>query len=461
MANWIIGTAGHVDHGKTALVKALTGIDTDRLQEEKERGMSIELGFASLPLSNHQSASIIDVPGHEKFIKNMLAGASGIDLALMVIAADDGVMPQTIEHLEIMQLLGLQRGVIALTKIDLVDQEWLELVTDEIREKMNGSFLAEAPILQISSVTGQGISELKQVIESELSSIQTKHEEGPFRLPIDRIFTITGIGTVVTGTLISGTIHLGDPVEVMPKKLKSRARHLQSHGHKVESIHAGMRTAVNLAGLDVEEIERGDVVTSDQALTPTSMIDARFYLLPDAPKAIENRTRIRFHLGTAEILGRIILLDKDALNLGEEAFVQIRLESPTVAVRGDRFVVRSYSPQHTIGGGTIIAPNPPKHHRFSSKTQAYLETAEKGDLAENLERIVREAEYSGISDEELEAKGTGALRLAVQEGDLKNGCFLCGQIAAMVKKEQPAAEIIHELMEETEKVLKGGCKWVK
>lgn len=383
MKHLIIGTAGHVDHGKTALVKAMTGVDTDRLKEEKDRGISIELGFAFLNLPGGRRAGIVDVPGHERFIKNMLAGAGGFDLVLMVIAADEGVMPQTREHLDIIQLLQVNKGIVVLTKCDLVDEEWLDLVKEDIKEFLKGTVLEEAPVVTVSAVTGKGIPELLELIARAVEEIDPKVGQGQPRLPVDRVFTITGFGTVVTGTLLSGVIKVGENVEVQPEGLSARVRSVQVHGEKVDSAEAGQRVAVNLAGLDVEQIGRGSVVTGPKMIKPTQRVDVRLLLLKSAARPIKNRSRVRFYLGTRETLGRVVLLDREELEPGEMVYAQIVLEEQAVPVKGDRFVIRSYSPMRTIGGGTVIDPAPKrKHKRFREDVLSALATRERGTPAE-------------------------------------------------------------------------------
>lgn len=400
MKHLIIGTAGHVDHGKTTLIHALTGVNTDRLREEQERGMTIDLGFASLSLPNGQRVGIVDVPGHERFLKNMLAGAGGVDVALMVIAADESVMPQTTEHLEILQLLEVKRGVIALTKADMVDEEWLAVVEDDIRAALAGTFLAEAPMIPVSGTTGQGIPELLDALQAACESVEGRDASGPFRIPVDRVFTLTGFGTVITGTLVSGTIRVGDPVEVLPSGLESRARGIQVHGTKVDQAEAGMRVAVNLAGLEVADLARGDVVATPGALKASSALDVWLTLLANAPHPLKNRARVRFHTGTAEILGRLTLLDGDELKPGDSAYAQFRAETPAAVSRGDRFVIRSYSPMVTIGGGVVVDPLARKHKRFDSATIDSLETSSKGTPEELLEQTLRQA-ATGIAPQEL------------------------------------------------------------
>ncbi|MGI6649481.1 MAG: selenocysteine-specific translation elongation factor [Bacillota bacterium] len=374
----IIGTAGHVDHGKTQLVKRITGIDTDRLKEEKERGISIELGFAPLTLPSGLQAGIVDVPGHERFIKHMLAGATGIDLVLLVVAADEGVMPQTREHLDIINLLEIKKGLIVLTKKDLVDQDWLLLVEEDIRETVKGTVLAEAEIVAVSSKTGEGMAELLELLDRMAAEVVEKEVTGKVRLPIDRVFSITGFGTVVTGTLFSGRLKAGDTVEILPEGYSTRVRGLQVHGQKVDEAKAGQRVAINLTGLETRDIRRGSVLLAPGYLSSTYRLDVQLELLASAERAIKNWTRIRFHLGTREALGRVVLLEDEELAPGNRAFAQLVMEEPVVAARRDRFVLRSYSPMFTIGGGTVIDPNPPKQKRFRPEVIQALTIKEKG-----------------------------------------------------------------------------------
>ncbi|HET6456081.1 MAG TPA: selenocysteine-specific translation elongation factor [Armatimonadota bacterium] len=420
MKSITIGTAGHVDHGKTTLIKALTGIDTDRLKEEKERGMTIDLGFASLDLPNGTHAGIVDVPGHERFIKNMLAGAGGVDLALLVIAADESVMPQTIEHLEILQLLEVKRGVIALTKPDLVDADWIEVVIEDVRKALAGTFLADAPITPVSSTTGLGIPELLAAIQEASEGGEARDSSGPFRLPVDRVFTLTGFGTVVTGTLVAGTVKVGDAAEIRPKGLKTRVRQVQVHGRKVDTASAGSRVAMNLAGLEVAEIERGDVCATPETLKASRLFDLRLTLLKSA-KPLKSGTRVRFHIGTAELLGRLTLLDRDEIKPDDQAFAQFRSESPSAAARGDRFVIRSYSPMTTIGGGVIIEPNARRHRRFDAAAISVLETSAKGSPEELLEQELKQSATGKTSS------GTELIESLKQKGkviELPGGRFI-------------------------------------
>ncbi len=367
MKQIILGTAGHIDHGKTALIKAMTGINTDRLKEEKRRGITIELGFAHLDLPNGQHLGIVDVPGHEKFVKNMVAGATGIDIVAMVIAADEGVMPQTREHMEICTLLGVKHGLVVLTKTDLVDEEWLELVIEDIRDFVQGTFLETAPIVPVSSVTGEGMPEFIKTLDELSAQLPNRPPSSLFRLPVDRVFTMKGFGTVITGTLISGEVQVGDMVMLYPSGITSKVRGIQVHNHSVNKAEAGMRTAVNFQGLEKASVYRGDVLSNPGALKPSYMVDVWLNYLGSNKKPIKNRTRIRFHTGTSEVLGILILLDKDELLPGESAMAQLRIDSPLGLIKDDRFVIRSYSPVRTIGGGNILNPIPQKHKRFRSE----------------------------------------------------------------------------------------------
>jgi len=375
----VIGTAGHVDHGKSTLIRALTGIDPDRLQEEKERGMTIDLGFAWLQLPNGLEVSIVDVPGHERFIHNMLAGVGGIDIALLVIAADEGVMPQTREHVAILDLLGISNAVVALTKRDLVDDDWLDLVQADVEDflKLKGTSLRGAPIVPCSATTGAGLDELVSVLQDLLARERARPNTGRPRLPIDRVFTVAGFGTVITGTLIDGELHLGQELEVQPGGLRTRVRGLQSHRKKLESIPAGTRTAVNLGGLAVEDLRRGQVLTAPGLLKPTRAVDARLRLIREA-SAIRHNTEVSFHTGAAETLGKLALLDRDELQPGDEAWVQIRLQDEVALARGDLFVLRLPSPSMTIGGGSIVEPHARRHRRRQTTVLQQLEVLAQG-----------------------------------------------------------------------------------
>ena len=381
---YVLGTAGHVDHGKSTLVKALTGIDPDRLQEEKAREMTIDLGFAWLTLPSGKEVSIVDVPGHERFIKNMLAGVGGLDAALLIIAADEGPMPQTEEHLDILHLLGIERGIIVLTKLDTVDEEWLALVEEEVRDRIKGTTLQNAPIVPVSARTGAGLDTLRAEIDRILEGTEQRADKGRPRLPIDRAFTISGFGTVVTGTLIDGALKVGQEVEIVPGGLKSRVRGLQSHKHKVDSIGPGNRVAVNLVGLEVDQLQRGMVLTSPGALQPTRRIDVHLTLLADSPATVEQNDTVDFFTASSETSAQITLLDTERLEPGGTAWAQLRLRDEVAVVKGDRYIVRRPSPSLTIGGGTIIDPSPRRHKRFNEDTLKTLQTLQRGTPEELL-----------------------------------------------------------------------------
>ena len=368
MKQIILGTAGHIDHGKTSLIKALTGTDTDRLKEEKERGITIELGFAALDLPSGQHLGIVDVPGHEKFVKNMVAGATGIDIVVMVIAADEGVMPQTREHMEICTLLGVKHGMVAVTKIDMVDEEWLELALDDIRDFVRGTFLEDAPVSTVSSATQEGIPEFVKTLDELAAKIPERPHSDLFRLPIDRVFTIKGFGTVITGTLISGRVQVGSTIMIYPSGITSKVRGIQVHNEGAEEARAGMRTAINFQGLEKEAISRGEVLSRPNALEASYMVDVSLHYLASNKKPIKNRTRVRFHTGTSEVLGNLIVLDRNEIPPGEDTVVQLRLDTPVALVKDDRFVIRSYSPISTIGGGKVLNPIPLKHKRLRTDT---------------------------------------------------------------------------------------------
>lgn len=414
----IIGTAGHVDHGKTALIHALTGVETDRLKEEKERGISIDLGFAPFRLPGGTVAGVIDVPGHERFISNMLAGIGGIDLVLLVVDVMEGVMPQTREHLQILHLLQIQRGIVVLTKCDLAEPDWIDIVEEEIREEVAGTFLKDAPFCRVSSVTGEGIPELKETIRQAVAALVPKDADGPMRLPVDRHFSIPGFGTVVTGTLLSGTARPGDTVDVLPPGQTVRVREVQVHGKKVEQAFAGQRAALNLAGLDRALIQRGTVVGTPGIFEQTSRLDARLTLLAEAPRPLRFRDPVHFYLGTARVVGVVALLDRDLLEPGESALVQIHLDRPLVAHRKDRFIVRSYSPMTTIGGGQVVDPNPARHRRFREEVMAALAELESGEKSFLLQKL---ASGGCARVKELEMiSGMGAERIAGHLKDLES-----------------------------------------
>lgn len=396
----IAGTAGHIDHGKTSLVKALTGMDTDRLKEEKERGITIELGFAHLELTDGVRVGIVDVPGHERFVRTMVAGVAGIDLVMFVIAADEGIMPQTREHLEICRLLGVKQGIVLLTKQDLVDREWLKLVTEEVREYLSGSFLHGAPIIPFSSRTGEGLPALRRELGRLAGETPPREPSGPFRLPVDRSFTLPGFGAVVTGTLRSGVIRVGDSVELLPSGKTGRVRGIQLHGKRKEEGVAGQRVAVNLQGIDHHEIRRGETVTSPGTFRTTRTVDIRLELLPSA-RSLRHRGMVQFLSGTAESSAQVIFPHRDSLRPGESAPAQLRLRTPLCLLPGDPFVLRSHSPAATMGGGRLLDPAPARGRRVSEEALELLAALDGGDADTKIRLLVRESRLSGISAEKI------------------------------------------------------------
>ncbi len=443
---YVIGTAGHVDHGKSTLVKALTGIDPDRLREEKEREMTIDLGFAWIDLPGGAQLGVIDVPGHRDFIENMLAGVGGIDAALFVVAADEGVMPQTREHLAILDLLGIPGGVIALTKTDMVDDpEWLELVQVELRETVQGTVLADAPILPVSARAGVGLDALKSALEAFLTALPPRIDQGHPRLPIDRVFTISGFGTVVTGTLNGGGLKVGDAIELQPEGIPGRVRGLQAYKTKLEQAQPGSRVAVNLSGVDKEQVRRGQVLTLPGLLRATTLADVRFRHLADASRPLRHNAEVKFFSGAAESVAHVRLLDSDLLPPGQEAWVQVRLESPLALARGDRFILRYPSPGETIGGGVVVDPAPGRRwRRHRPDVIARLETLAQGTPAElaaqALERIGAPARIeailkrSGLAAAELQT----ALADARRDGlafEMEGGWWLAAQTYALIVRQ--------------------------
>jgi selenocysteine-specific elongation factor len=393
----ILGMAGHIDHGKTALVKALTGIDTDRLKEEKERGMTTDLGFAFLG----DRVAIIDVPGHERFVKTMVAGVTSVDMALLVIAADDGVMPQTREHLEIIHLLGIPTGFIALNKIDLADEQWREMVLSDIAGLVRGTMLEHAPIFPVSALTGEGIEKLRDHICRAAQAVAARRDRGVFRMPVDRVFTIKGFGTVAAGTIASGSVHVEEEVELLPQRKILRVRGIQVHDHDVTTSHCGLRTAVNLQSVEKDLLQRGDVLGAPGYFVPTSMFDVRLTMLASSGEPLKHRARVRVHVGTNEVTARLQLLDRELLPAGEEGFVQVHAEQPVVVDVGDRFVVRSYSPVRTIGGGVVLDVHPTKHRRSQAGVSQALEQKLQGDPADLvLDQLLR-AQHGLLSTTEL------------------------------------------------------------
>lgn len=402
MKNMIIGTAGHIDHGKTALIRALTGRDTDRLEEEKRRGITIDLGFTWFDLPGGGRAGIIDVPGHERFIRNMAAGVAGMDLVLLVIAADEGIMPQTKEHMDIMEMLGVRRYIIVLNKCDLVDEEWLDMAEEEIRRETEGTLFEGASLVRVSAVTGMGINALKtEIVRMASADPGDRNAEGAARLPVDRVFTISGFGMVVTGTLLEGRIRQGDTLMAYPAGIRCRVRGIQVYGRDADCCCAGQRAALNLAGIEREEIRRGCVLASPGSVRSGRMVDVRLSLLKGAGRTVRNQTRLHFYSGSAEYLCRAVLLDAEALGPGESGFAQLRMESGTALKQGDRFVVRFYSPVETIGGGVVLEPDAPKERRFRPEVIERLEKRERGGPSELLEQQLRKYPETMASGEAL------------------------------------------------------------
>jgi len=399
MLHIILGTAGHIDHGKSALVKALTGIDPDRLKEEKERGITIDIGFADLVSAEENlTVGIVDVPGHEKLVRNMLAGAGGIDMVLLVIAADEGIMPQSREHLAICDLLKIKSGLIAITKSDLVEKDWLHLVEDEIRDFVKGTFLEGSPMVAVSSKTGENIELLKKAINGVALTIIPKSSDGLFRLPIDRVFTLKGFGTVITGTAISGKISIEDPLEILPANIKTKVRGLHSHGRAIPSAYAGQRVAINLQAVEKELLRRGDVAVTPSSFRQTRTIDIFLELLRNAP-VMQNKSLVHFYSGTAETIARIILYGRDELKQGDSCYGQLRLKDPVVVVSGDRYIIRRFSPLETLGGGEILDPSPVKRRRKDGIED--LRRLHTGSLEQKISLKIERAGVRGVSVDSL------------------------------------------------------------
>lgn len=389
MKNIVIGTAGHIDHGKTTLIKALTGRETDTLAEEKRRGISINLGFTYFDLPSKKRAGIVDVPGHEKFIKNMLAGVAGIDIVLFVVACDEGVMPQTVEHLDILTFLNVKKGIIVLTKCDTVDYEFIELAKEDIEQKVRGTFLENADIIEVDSISKRGIDNLVKVIDKMSEEIGDNDKSLPARLNIDRVFSVNGFGTVITGTLLEGEISIDDDLVIYPKKLATKIRSIQVHGESVNEAYAGQRTAINISNAKVEEIERGDVLAAKDSLEESMMLDTKVSLVNHSNKILKHWDRLRLYHGSREIFCRAVPLNIDTIESGQSGYVQLRLEESIVAKKGDKFVLRSYSPMETIGGGIIIDASPKKHKRFNDELIEVLKLKEKGELKDILEEYLK------------------------------------------------------------------------
>ncbi len=446
MRHVIVGTAGHIDHGKSALVKALTGVDPDRLKEEQIRGITIDLGFAHLDLGDVQ-VGFVDVPGHEKFVKNMLAGVGGIDFVLLVIAADESIMPQTREHFDICRLLGVSSGIVVINKTDLVDPEMIELVLDEVTETIKGSFLEGAEIIAVSSKTGDGIEKLKKTVHDLALAIQPRPSNRMLRLPIDRAFSIRGFGTVITGTLTSGEIRKDQEVELIPGGLIARVRGLQVHGNMTSQSVAGQRTAVNLQGIDLAQVERGMVVTVPHIFRSTQILDVRLHLLPDA-KPLKNLVKVRFHQGTIEVLARVALLGRDTLMPGETGYAQLRLDSPVFCLHGDSFIIRRFSPTITIGGGVILHPNPLKHKSTDKEILCALQGLDIGDLSKKIPVLLAAGAKRAMDLNELNSL------LGLPGSELNKICSTLAQAGKLVIVSAPAPilvlpSIIESLSKET------------
>lgn len=431
MKNIIVGTAGHVDHGKTCLIRALTGTDTDRLKEEQKRGITIENGFADMIVGDY-NISIIDVPGHEKFIRNMLAGIGGIDMVLLVVALDEGVMPQTVEHLHILDMLGIKRGIIVFTKRDMVeDEDWIELVEEDTRSLVEGTFLEGAPSIEVAAFEGYHIEELKQLIVSQIDDALLKNnDEELFRLPIDRVFTIQGYGTVITGTLIEGTIRKGDEVEIFPEDRKIKVRNVQVHNETVDAAFAGQRTALNLAGVAKEDLQRGDVLAYPDSLEPSMMADIYLELFDDIEYEVLNNSRVHFYCGSTEVIGKLVLLDRDAAEPGDKCYAQIRFEKEVAFKREDRFIVRFYSPVVTIGGGRILDAPPAKHKRNRDSVIQALEIKDHGEMEDIAEQYILEGSAQLLTEPVLAARlriGRDRCHAIVQDLEDKKKVQLVGK----------------------------------
>ncbi len=431
MKHLILGTAGHIDHGKTSLVKALTGTDTDRLKEEKARGITIELGFAHLQLPGGIEFGVVDVPGHEKFVRAMVAGVAGMDLVMLVIAADEGIMPQTREHLDILRLLGVHCGLVALTKSDMVEPDWLPLVQEEVREFVAGTFLETAPIIPVSSRTGAGLDELKAELVQLAEGAAEKKRDGAFRLPVDRVFTVAGFGTVVTGTLLAGEIRLGDELELLPDRIPGRVRGIQAHGAKTDVGQAGQRLAVNLQGIDLDQAHRGDVVVPTGIFRTSRRVDVRLDHLASAPRDLRHRTTVRFHSGTSEVTAQIILLEHDALPPGQSGYAQLRLDQPLLLVSGDPYLIRATSPSVTIGGGIVLDPFPPSRRRRSEDALRLLVSLDAAEHQKTCNLIVSQALLSGISFDEIVLRSGIARK---QAETALQGLLTTGEIVQMTRE---------------------------
>ena len=427
MKHIIVGTAGHIDHGKTTLIKALTGVNTDRLGEEQKRGISIELGFSHFDLSEEERIGIIDVPGHEKFLKNMLAGVAGMDMVMLIVSADEGVMPQTREHLDILDMIGQKKGMVVITKIDNVDEDFLMLVEDDIRESIQGTFLEDAPFVMVDSLSKKGFDHLIETIKVLAEEVEGRNENAPARMFIDRLFTVKGFGSVVTGTLVEGTINIDDEMLLYPDETRVKVRGIQVHGQQASTAYAGQRVAINVAGIDKEKIERGDTLAAPGTMTPTMMIDCKVKILPEASKDVEHWDRIRLYHGAREILGRIVPLEGKTIARGQESYAQIRLEENFACKAGDRIILRAYSPMETIGGGMILDANPSKHSHADDSMIESFRVKEAGEPKDIVESYLMQAKDFVDHKEIIE-------KLSVSEKELveiKNNLQEEGKILAM------------------------------
>ena len=427
MKHIIVGTAGHIDHGKTTLIKALTGVNTDRLGEEQKRGISIELGFSHFDLSEEERIGIIDVPGHEKFLKNMLAGVAGMDMVMLIVSADEGVMPQTREHLDILDMIGQKKGMVVITKIDNVDEDFLMLVEDDIRESIQGTFLEDAPFVMVDSLSKKGFDHLIETIKILAEEVEGRNENAPARMFIDRLFTVKGFGSVVTGTLVEGTIDIDDEMLLYPDETRVKVRGIQVHGQQASTAYAGQRVAINVAGIDKDKIERGDTLAAPGTMTPTMMIDCKVKILPEASKDVEHWDRIRLYHGAREILGRIVPLEGKTIAKGQESYAQIRLEENFACKAGDRIILRAYSPMETIGGGMILDANPSKHSHADDSMVESFQVKEAGEPKDIVESYLMQAKDFVDHKEIIE-------KLSVSEKELveiKNNLQEEGKILAM------------------------------
>jgi selenocysteine-specific elongation factor len=453
MRNLVVGTAGHIDHGKTALVRALTGVDTDTHKEEKERGISIDIGFASLELPSGQNIDIIDVPGHEKFVRNMLRGIFGVDMALLVIAADDGPMPQTREHLNILELLDVRYGMIVISKIDKVDRELLAVVEEEIPHLLKGTFMERSPVIHFSAKTAQGLDEIKSALDRMATAAREKEKDNLFRLPIDRVFNVKGFGTVATGTVASGSIRAGDEVQICPGKLKTRVRAIQVHRERVEEAEAGQRIGINLAGLETEQVERGMVLSEPDTLLPTRILNARLYYLKASSAPLVDRQKVKFYCGTTEQTCRVVLTDRDKMLPGTDSLVQLRLEKQVASLPFDRYVIRSLSPATTVGGGIILETLCKKSKSFDATTTEQLQFLESRDHRAVVEILTKRAAFRPLKLEELSQR-CGLTRTAT--GELVKKLQAAGTLACV-----DASSTIHASSYEELKVKVVDCLKVR